>query len=151
MSLLKQSIFINAPLEKVFAYATNPKDWSNWYAHLTGPEKLSGNGEAGTVGEFKYILVGQHLPMTIEVKEKSQTADHAIWRGTFDGLLHGVQLFAYQAKDGGTDLTVDIEYSVPGNIFGKIMDLVLIEKLQTNSTTHTLENLKAICESFEPG
>jgi len=148
MSHLKKSIFINTPLKKVVDFGTNPNKWALWYAHLSGPEKLTGEGEAGTKGEFKYSLLGIHLPMTVEVKESVTTETSHFWKGTFEGPLSGVQTFSYLSKDNGTDVTVEIEYTVPGSILGKIADVLIIEKLQENATIHTLENLKAICESL---
>ncbi|MBF7096817.1 SRPBCC family protein [Alkalibacter mobilis] len=147
MSNLKKSIFINAPMEKVAKYGTNPKEWGHWYAHLSDPENLVGEGEAGTVGEFKYTMLGMHLPMKVEVIENTQSPEKHVWMGTFEGPLSGKQTFTYIAKDGGTEVDVDIEYTVPGSILGRIADILIIEKIQENATVATLENLKAICES----
>lgn len=148
MSTLKQSIFINAPLEKVAEYAMNAKEWANWYAHLSEPIKLVGDGETGTVGEFKYTILGIHLPMTVEVKEYSHGPEKYVWKGTFEGPLSGTQTFTYLAKEGGTEVTADIEYRIPENIVGKVANLLVVEKIQENATIATLKNLKAICESM---
>lgn len=148
MSNLKVSNFINAPLEKVSEYAMNPKEWEHWYAHLSGPEKLNGNGDAGTVGEFKYTLLGIHLPMTVKVKECTLSPEKHVWIGTFAGPLYGTQTFTYMPKNGGTEVTAEIEYTVPGSIFGKIANILVIEKIQENATIATLANLKAICEAM---
>lgn len=148
MSSLKKSIFINAPLEKVAKYGMNPKEWEHWYAHLSGPENLAGDGEAGTIGKFMYTMLGMHLPMTVEVKECSLSPEKYVWAGTFEGPLSGTQTFTYITKDGGTEVTADIVYTVPGSILGKIADLLVVERIQENATIATLENLKVICEAM---
>ena len=148
MSSLKESIFINAPLEKVAGYAMNPKEWAHWYAHLSEPTKLVGDGDTGTVGEFKYTILGIHLPMTVEVKECTQGSEKHVWKGTFEGPLSGTQTFTYIAKDGGTQVVGEIDYNMPENIVGKVANLLVVEKIQENATVATLKNLKAICESL---
>ncbi len=148
MSSLRESIFINAPLGKVAGYGMDPKEWAHWYAHLSEPIKLTGDGEAGTVGEFKYTILGVHLPMTVEVKECSHGSDKHVWKGTFEGPLSGTQTFTYLDKDGGTEVVADIEYDMPENIIGKVANLLVVEKIQENATIATLKNLKAICESM---
>lgn len=147
MSNLKKSIFIDAPFEKVASYGKNPKEWAHWYAHLSEPKNLKGDGETGTVGEFTYSMLGIHLPMTVEVKEFSTTPEKQVWVGSFTGPLSGIQTVTYLTKDNGTEVTIDIDYTVPGSILGKIADLVVIEKIQENATIATLGSLKAICES----
>lgn len=148
MSRLTKSIFIDAPLEKVAEYGKNPNGWAHWYAHLSEPKKLVGDGEVGTVGEFTYSMLGMHLPMMVEVKEWSAGPDKYVWSGTFEGPLSGTQKVTYLPNGDGTDVTLEIEYTVPGNIFGKIADLILLEKVQENATVATLENLKAFCEAM---
>lgn len=148
MSSLKETIFINAPLEKVVGYAMDPKEWAHWYAHLSEPVKLVGDGEAGTVGEFKYSILGIHLPMTVEVKDCSHSPEKHVWMGTFEGPLSGTQTFTYVAKDGGTEVIAAIDYNMPENIVGKVANLLVVEKIQENATIATLKNLKAICENM---
>lgn len=148
MSNLKKSIYIDAPVEKVALYGINPKEWGHWYAHLSEPEKLVGEGEVGTVGEFKYSLLGTHLPITITVKEFNESPKEFVWIGKVDGPMAGTQKFTYTEKNGGTEVNADIEYTVPGSILGKIANLLIIEKILENSTVATLENLKAICEAM---
>lgn len=148
MSNLKKSIFIKAPMDKVVKYATNPKEWAHWYTHLSEPENLTGTGEKGTVGEFKYTIIGMNLPMTVEVKENSPSNGKHVWIGTFEGPLSGTQTFTYMEKDGGTELDVEIDYKLPGSILGKFADALIVERIQENATTATLNNLKTICEAM---
>jgi len=148
MSHLAHSIFIDAPLDKVAKYVSNPEEWAHWYIHLSGPDKLTGKGEAGTVGEFRYSLMGMHLPMTIEVTENTIGTDRHVWRGIFRGTISGAQTCTYVSKNGGTEATIEIDYELPGNILGKAVDALLLERLQNNATKGTLENLKVMCEAL---
>lgn len=146
MSHLKQTLFISESIERVWEYAYNPKRWSEWFAHLTGPEGLDGTGEVGTVGKFQYSLLGRQFPITIEVKAMEKQPERCYWRCTFDGPLHGSQEYTYVSKNGGTEVTTELEYTVPGSVLGKVADLVVVERMQANAINHSLNNLKVVCE-----
>lgn len=146
MSHLKQSVFISEPIENIWKYAHNPKRWADWFAHLSGPEELDGTGDVGTVGKFKYSLLGMQFPMTIEVKEIEKSTNKYYWKCTFDGPLHGSQEYTYIPQNGGTEVTTELEYTVPGSVVGKVADLIVVERMQANSIRHSLENLKVVCE-----
>ncbi len=148
MSNVKKSIFIAVPVDKFGAYAKNPKDWPQWYVHLSGPDELEGDGGAGTQAEFKYSMLGIHLPVTIKVVECNTSPEKHYWRGIVEGGIAATQTMTAIAKDGGSEATLEIEYTIPGNILGKIADALILEKIQENATMATLENLKAICEAL---
>ena len=53
MTHIHRSITVNAPLEKVYALARDPQHWNDWWSGLGAPDKVIGNGEAGTVVEAR--------------------------------------------------------------------------------------------------
>ena len=147
MAHIKKTIFINAGLEKVYSVARDPKQWSTWFAGLTEPDKVTGNGEVGTIVEAKYLMGGTQFPVTTRVVEDKLSQDEANWKGKIEGPLSGEQTWTYRAREGKTEVTVDVEYTVPGSALGKIADRLIIEKMQERSTDLTLENLKSLCET----
>jgi coenzyme Q-binding protein COQ10 len=110
-------------------------------------EKLTGEGEVGTVAEFSYAMAGMHFPVTVEVMEAHIGPEGARWRGKIGGPLAGEQTWTYTPKDGDTEVTVDMAYTVPGKALGKIADRLIIERTQERSADQTLENLKRLCEA----
>ena len=148
MATFEKTIFINAPVEKVYEYTNNPENWSHFYNGLSEPESISGKGEVGTIVKSSYSMMGIHFPITIEVTESKRTDDGgAIWSGSITGSFPTKQISRYVAKDGGTELTFDIDSVPPETLFTKILDKLVTDKMEENSTQHTLENIKAICES----
>ncbi len=146
MAVVKKGVFIDAPIEKVFKHAIDPMKWDQWYAGLSGPEKISGDGGSGTVTEFHYSMVGFRLPITIKVEEVTSSTEQCVWKGSFDGGISGTQVFTYTKKDNGTQVEALIDYTVPGKVLGKIANKLVVEKMQENSTEQTLSNLKALLE-----
>ena len=149
MAHTKQTIFINAPLEKVFHYTINPENWAHFYNNLAAPKKIDGNGDLGTTVEADYAIMGMHFPETIQVTECEITDSTAKWTGMLSGSFNAKQSSYYEAKDSGTELTFEIESYIPDDLYGKITDQLIYERLGRISAAHTLKNIKAICESPE--
>lgn len=139
MAHIKKSILIHAPVEKVYALARDPRRWDAWYAGLSEPTEITGQGEAGTVVKHSYLLVGIHFPVTSRVLEDHIGPERGVWRGTIEGPLDGGQTWTYTPQHGGTEVTADIEYTVPGAALGRIADRLIIERIQAHSLEQTLE------------
>lgn len=146
MPVVNKSIFIKADPEKVYRIAIDPKRWEQWYVELTGPLSMIGTGEVGSKMKFTYSMVGIHLQITIKVLEAATTPAGRVWRGSFSGGIVGTQKFLYMPAGNGTQVDVEIEYTVPGKVLGRIANTKTVERMQENNTANTLENLKALVE-----
>jgi uncharacterized membrane protein len=146
MAHLNKSILIHAPVEKVHAVASDPRRWAAWYVGLSEPEKLTGEGEVGTIVEHSYLMAGMHFPVTSRVLEDQVSPEGARWKGKIEGPLAGEHTWTYTPKNGDTEVSVDMEYTVPGKALGKIADRLIIERMQARSLDQTMENLKLLCE-----
>ena len=145
MASLKKSILINAPFEQVHAVARDPKRWETWYVGLSEPEKVTGDGGVGTVVQHSLLLAGIRFPVTSRVMEDHIDAMGARWKGKIEGPLAGEHTFTLTPKLGDTEVTVEMEYTVPGKLLGKIVDRLIIERMMERNIEHTLENLKMVC------
>lgn len=148
MTRIKDSIFINAPVDKVHAMATDPHGWETWYVGLGEAQKVEGEGGMGTIVHHSYLLAGLHFAVTTEVTQNSKDVNGAYhWKSLFEGRLAGWQNWDYEPKEGGTQVTAEIEYTMPGSVLAKIANRQFVEKMQGRHTRHTLENLKHLMES----
>ena len=146
MAQIKKSTLIHAPIEKVYAVARDPNRWPDWFVGMSDIDQLTGEGEVGTVAEFGYTMAGVRFPVTVEVLEDHFSPEGARWKGKIGGPLAGEQTWTYTPKGGDTEVTVDMEYTVPGKALGKIANRLIIERTQERSLVQTLENLKILCE-----
>ena len=147
MAHMRKSILIQAPVEKVYALASDAARWSTWFVGMSEIDKLTGEGEVGTIAEFSYTLAGMRFPVTVEVMEAHIGPEGGRWKGKIGGPLAGEQTWTYASRDGDTEVTVDMEYTVPGKALGKIADRLIIERTQERAADETLENLKRLCEA----
>lgn len=146
MAHLKKSILIHAPVEKVYAVARDPNRWAAFFVGLGEPEEVTGDGGVGTVVKHSYLMAGVRFPVTSRVLEDHVSPEGGRWKGKIEGPLAGEHTWTYTSKNGETEVTVDMEYTVPGKALGQIANRLLIERLQERATEQTLENLKLLCE-----
>ena len=91
-------------------------------------------------------MAGSGFPVRVEVVEGHLGPEGARWRGKVEGPLAGEHGWTYTPRNGDTEVTVDIEYTVPGKALGEIIDRLIIERTQERSAEQTLQNLKRLCE-----
>jgi coenzyme Q-binding protein COQ10 len=147
MARLKDSMFIDAPTEKVHAFAADIKKWPIWYVGLGKADSVEGDNSPGTVIKQSYLFMGVHIPVTTKVTENSVDADGGRhWKAENEGSLAGWTHWDYLPKGGGTLVEVEMEYSVPGRVLGKAADRLFVERNQERALRHTLTNLKQLTE-----
>ena len=148
MAHIKDSILIDAPPEKVHGLAADPHKWSSWFVGLGEAESVEGDNSPGTVVKQNYLMAGMHIPVTTKVTDNRKEADGSFfWRSENEGSLAGWQTWTYAPKDGKTLVSVDMEYTVPGSVLGKVADRLFVERNQERAMHHTLENLKQLSEA----
>jgi uncharacterized membrane protein len=144
---IKKSIFINAPVSKVHDIARDPNNWSSLIAGLGEAERVEGDGGAGTRTKHLYTMAGVSMPVETEVT-LDRTNEDGSWsnHNEFSGPLSGWQTWEYRPKDGGTEVTAEVEYTVPGKVLGKFADKLIVERMQERSAEESLERLKLLVE-----
>jgi len=148
MAHLKKNILIFAPVEKVYALARDPMLWAAWYVGLGKPEKVTGKGEVGTIVEHSYMLGDIRFPVTSRVMEDSSGPDGCRWQGLIEWPFDGKQTWNYRPQSGGTEVTCEIEYTVPGKALGKFVNRLFIERMIERDADLTMKNLKMMCEKM---
>ena len=145
--MLKTSIFINATVVIVVSVLENPAGWSEWYVNLVGPQKLTGNGEPGTVAEFKKYWAGIEYSAPVEIKEVEMNSDGGYSIMQLKGETPGIQKTILTPKDGGTEMTFEIDVAVSESLLKQFKNPLIAAKLNENALEATLKNLKVVCEA----
>ena len=149
MSHIYKNTLVHAPVEKIYNFARDPQNWNTFFIGLGMPEEIKGNGTAGTVAKFPFTMAGLVFPVTIRVNdEKFVAGGKTYWKAAIEGPLAGNIEWNYVPKGTNeTEITLDINYTVPGKLLGKITDKLLIERMQEKAAATTLENMKLLCEA----
>lgn len=149
MPTIRKSIRVDAPFERVHGVAFDPTTWHLWFAGLAEPDEIDGDGSEGTVVKAHYQMAGLRLPITTTVKEYSRDEGRSRWHAEFRGGVDGRHTWTYRAADGGTDVSVELDYEVPGAALGRLMNRLVLERMQERNLEQTLANLKELAEQLE--
>ena len=146
MGRVQKTIVVDATPDEVFDIAQDPQAWANWFVGLSGPESLKGTGEVGTIGQFRYTLLGIRFPVAIEVTEVKKTNQGYRWRASIRGSLTGTLTETYTECEGGTEVTILFAYNAPWGILGRVPDRLFMRRMQEKATEESLKNLKLLVE-----
>jgi coenzyme Q-binding protein COQ10 len=151
MGHLLSSIHINAPVEKVVEYTRDPHHWATFMVGMREPDKITGAGVVGSEVELTVVSAGVQLREIVRPLEESRDPDGtAHWRAAITGASSGWMTWDYKPDNGGTLVTEEWEYTVPGSVLGKLADRLILEKMQERDAHHSLENLKLLMEAPPP-
>ena len=124
MAKVKRSITINAPVEKVFNYLADPMNQPEWVPSIMEIKDVSGSG------------VGQHFRWTYKMagvllKGESTTTEHIPNERIVMQSKGGVTstwIFNFETHDGGTMMELDIEYTIPIPVIGKLAEKIVLKR-----------------------
>ena len=145
MTLIAQSIKIDAPVEKVFQFAA---DYQNWEAFFVGvsdarstTEKTWGDGSRFV---YKAIIMGIPMPVGTEIHS---FVENKGWRGkSFKGVEHRTH-WIFERVDAGTEFTFAVDYRMPVPVLGDILDRLIVKREWEGIVEGSLQNLKELMEA----
>lgn len=121
MQKVSDSIVVDAPLDVVFAYVTDPAKMAEWLPSMVETRNIIGSGE-GQQYDWMYKLAGilfrgqgiviEHVPNELSVHQSI-------------GAVHSTWTFRVEAADGGTRFSLDVVYEVPTPVLGKLAEQVI--------------------------
>ncbi len=146
MPVVEKSIDIQAPAEAVFDFIANqPEQMADWWPPYEVNERVTPPPTAvGSVSHYVYNMMGVKLKGEHEVVEMEENRYLRV--STISG-IDSTFTFTFTPIGGGMNLTVNVEYSVPGSALGKLLNKLAIEKKNESDLEEGLANLKAILES----
>jgi uncharacterized protein YndB with AHSA1/START domain len=125
MAIFEKNITIQAPVDKVFNYITNPINRVEWLRRVTDVRNIVGNGK-GQKWEYTYKMPGRTINGTIEVIEyipnqryahKSSSGFARTW--TYD--------FSTENKSTHLNILVEmVSFTIP--LVGKIIEKQMIRQ-----------------------
>jgi len=143
MAKLESSVTINAPVEKVFEYVSKPENLPEFWPSLLEVSNVKELPNGGYSYDFVYKMVGMRLTgfsEDIEVVPNERSVSLST------GGIESKIAFLFQPEDGGTNLSVEAEYTVPVPVLGKFAESVIVRQAE-NEVEVILDNLKTMMEA----
>jgi uncharacterized membrane protein len=143
MAKIEKSIFINTPLEKVFAFMAEPGNLPEIWPSLLEVRNVEPLPNGGYSYDWTYKMAGTRFEGQAEWTEfiKDQRIVYSNEIG-----IPSTFIWTYQAEDGGTRVSVDVEYSIPGTALSRLTESI-IHKMNEHESETILANLKVRMEA----
>ena len=124
MPRITNSITINAPVEKVFEYISNPENTLEWWPNVTGLRDKTGHGE-GQSWTFDYKMMGLHFTAKAKVTRSIINTERRV-KST--GGIESEWDWYFKRVNGGTQLRWVIDYTIPVPVLGKVGELFILRR-----------------------
>ena len=126
MAKVERSIIINAPVEKVFSYISDPNSELESMPSITDIRDITGQGVGQRWG-WSYKMAGVSLKGESEVIEYIPN-QRLVHKST--GGIVSTWTYTFNPEDGGTRLNVVVEYTIPVPVLGKVGERLALRRTE---------------------
>jgi uncharacterized membrane protein len=146
MPQVEHSIVIAAPVEAVFDLIANqPERQPEWWPPIEETERVTPPPTAvGSISRYVYNMMG--VPIKGEHKVIEMTPNRHLIVKTISGIDSTFD-FTFMPVNGSTNLTIRVDYTMPGSVLGQLLNKLIIEEKNERDLLDGLHNLKQILES----
>jgi hypothetical protein len=144
MTEIRKSIRINAPVNKVFDFASNYLNWQKFFVGISDIRPITditdGNGARFL---YKVKLMGIKVAVGTEFQQFKRDEG---WIGqSFKG-LDALTQWIFKAIEGGTEFTYIQRYQIPFYMGGDLIDKKFVTPQWNKIIEKSLNNMKRLTE-----
>jgi len=144
---IRKSVSINAPLNEVFEYATQPQNLPEIWPSLVEVTRVERSPNGAHSFDWVYKMAGIHFTghaKTTEVvqNERVVTKNEKGIPSTF--------FWTYSGENGGTKVMLEVDYTLPNRVLDKLAEPFL-SRINEREAEALLENLKLRLEVGRKG
>jgi hypothetical protein len=149
MSHLSTSFRVGAPPNTVFDLVADPARAPEWQTMITDMGEISGRpGGVGSSYVGFYKLAGRRIEGHFVVTAAERPTLHQCAGTTRGGWARWTTLI--EPADNGSEVRVDLEYELPGELLGSLFGLLTGNRLE-QEFRRTYENLRNLAEGRSVG
>ncbi len=137
MPKLNNSINISAPVEKVFAYVTDPLATPEWLVGATEVTEVTGSG-VGQHYHWKYNMLG--IPLRGETTVSEHVPNERRVTNSKGGATSTWTL-TFAPHEGGTKLDLELDYTIPVPVLGKLAEQLVLKRNRREADM-SMQNIK---------
>jgi len=142
MAKIMKSIIIEAPVDKVFNYISNPQNMLEWHPNITKIQGVTGKGE-NLKWSWDYKMMG--LPFTGKA-EVITRLNYTELRIESTGGINSNWTFSFRPEAGGTRLDFEVDYTIPTPVLNRVSELLALQRNERVAEM-ALANIKERMES----
>ena len=138
MAKITRDILINAPVEKVFEYASNPVNQPEYWPSMLEVKDIEEQPGGGRNYNWVYKMSGIRLQGSTETTEFVENERIAT---KSSGGVESTFVYEYKPEGEGTRVTIEVEYVVPVPVLGKLAEAFILKVNEREADT-VMGNLK---------
>ena len=147
MGHIRQNFHVDAPRERVWELAADATRLPEWNTSFIEVKDVSGPlDRVGASYTSVLKLAGRRLEGRWELS-RVEAPSLAELTGTAPGGGRATYTARYEAAGGGTEVTWELDYELPGGFVGDVADKLFVERANERDFKHSAENFKAILEA----
>jgi uncharacterized protein YndB with AHSA1/START domain len=143
MAIVRRTVQIKASPQETMALMSDASRWPEWYPGMAEPNVTAPFPEEGGKVAFKVKSAGISMPITETVLDYEPDKLQLL---QMEGVLSGRARWELTPEGDGTRLTTTFDYALPGGVFGKIADALILKRMNGKSLDEALHNFKALVE-----
>lgn len=147
MTTIRRDTLVNAGPERCFDFVADPSLAPLFIGGLYSitPMEVEPRGVGNRWG-FEYDMFGVPLRGESECVAYERPTRYA-WRTLPDSKVDATFTYVFQPEDGGTRVSLSVEYEVPEMaLAGRIADKLVIERMNEHEADAAVNNLKIVLE-----
>ena len=143
MKTIKRTIEIKAPVQAVYDFMVQPTNLPGIWPNLISVSNIVAASGGAHDFDWVYKMAGMHFKGHAKTEEAKSGK---LQRVRNEGGIPSTFLWTYEGLNGtGTKLTVEVEYTIPTPVVGKIAE-TLLAKINERDAETLLANLKDVME-----
>ena len=143
MAIVQRNVQIKASPHETMALLSDASRWPEWYPGMTGIDITAPFPEEGGRVTFKVKSAGLSMPITETVLDYQPDKLQLL---QMEGMLSGRARWELTPVGDGTRLTTTFDYALPGGVFGKLADALIVKRMNGKSLEQGLNNFKTLVE-----
>jgi len=137
MAKIQKSITINGPVDRVFAYVDDVMTSPEWLPSMMEVRDVTGSG-VGQHYRWRYKMAG--VPLNGESTVTEHIPNERRVTDSKGGVI-STWTYTFEPHDGGTKLGIEIEYTIPVPVLGKLAEKLVLKRNEREADT-AMENIK---------
>jgi len=142
MATVTKSININAPVDKVFAYVSDPMNIPDWMVGMMEVSDVTGSG-VGMRYHWKYKMIG--VPFGGASTRTEHVPNERIVVESKEGIA-STFTFTFAPHEGGTKAALQADYTIPLPVLGKLAEKLVLKRNEREADLW-MTNLKETLEA----
>lgn len=143
MAIVQRTVQIKASPHETMALLSDASRWPDWYPGMTGVNIAAPFPEEGGKVAFKAKAAGISVPITETVLDYQPGKLQLL---QMEGMLSGHARWELTPEGDGTRLATTFDYALPGGVFGKLADALIVKRMNGKTLEEALNNFKVLVE-----